>query len=200
MVRQTQIGLRNWINQFSWNVDCVIALFSIVFILTLVSCVNDLETIQRVTYDPKAPDEVTKNLRVFYTDSGFAQVEIIASIAESYSKPQTVTKLKDGLKINFFSPDGKVISTLTALYGEVNFTKGTMFVRDSVQLFNYKKKQRLLTETLHWNQKDSLIFTNSNVVVRSPKSILYGDGIKTKQDFSEYVFLKPRGKYIFDND
>ncbi|MEN9400129.1 MAG: hypothetical protein RL632_1232, partial [Bacteroidota bacterium] len=33
----------------------------------LFSCVNDLESIQKVTYDPKAPKEVTKNLRVFYT-------------------------------------------------------------------------------------------------------------------------------------
>jgi LPS export ABC transporter protein LptC len=200
MVRQTKAGLTNYSKWFVFKVDRVIAFIYLALILSFTSCVNDLETIQRVTYDPKAPDEVTKNLRVFYTDSGYAQIEITAAIAESYSKPETVTKLKDGLKVNFFSPDGKVVSTLTALYGEVNFTKGTMFVRDSVQLFNYRKKQRLVTESLHWNQKDSLIYTHSNVVVRSPGSILYGDGIETKQDFSEYVFLKPRGTYNFDKD
>lgn len=164
------------------------------FTTLLSSCVNDLESIQKVTYDPKAPDEVTKNLRVFYTDSGYARVEVFAALAETYSKPESITKLKDGIKVNFFSADGKIVSTLTALYGEINNTKGTMFVRDSVQLVNYEKKQRMETEALFWNQKDSAIYTTSNVIVRSPDGIVYGDGIRTKQDFSSYEFLKPHGR------
>lgn len=163
----------------------------------LFSCVNDLESIKKVTYDPKAPDEVTKNLRVFYTDSGYARVEVYAALAETYSKPEAVTKLKDGIKVNFFDAKGEVVSTLTALYGEVNYSKGTMFVRDSVQLYNHEKKQRMDTEALYWNQRDSAIYTTSNVVVRSPKGVLYGDGIRTKQDFSEYEFIKPYGRYDF---
>ena len=174
-------------------------LTSILLCLSLFSCVNDLESIQKVTYDPKAPDEVTKNLRVFYTDSGYARVEVFASLAETYSKPIAVTKLKDGIKVNFFSADGKIVSTLTALYGEVNYANGTFFVRDSVQLVNHEKKQRMETEALFWNQKDSSIYTTSNVVVRSPQGVLYGDGIRTKQDFSEYEFLKPYGKINFDD-
>jgi len=161
----------------------------------LFSCVNDLESIQKVTYDPKSPDEVTQNLHVFYTDSGYARVEVYAKLAETFSKPESTTKLKDGLKVNFFSANGEIVSTLTALYGEVNYSKGTMFVKDSVQLFNHKKKQRLETEALFWNQKDSSIFTTSGVIVRSPKGILFGDGIRTKQDFSYYEFLKPSGKF-----
>lgn len=160
----------------------------------MTSCVNDLESIQKVTFDPKAPDEVTKNLRVFYTDSGYARVEVFASLAETFSKPVAITKLQDGLKVNFFSENGEIVSTLTALYGEINYANGTFFVRDSVQLVNYKKKQRMETEALYWNQRDSSIYTTSNVVVRSPKGILYGDGIRTKQNFSEYEFLKPYGK------
>lgn len=171
-----------------------------VLLMLMTNCVNDLDTIQRVTYDPKAPEEVAKDLRVFYNDSGCARVEIIASLAETYSKPEMLTKLKDGLRVNFFSSDGKIVSTLTALYGEVNFTSGEMVVKDSVQLYNFAKKQRLLTEVLHWDQRDSVIYTNSNVVVRSPAGNLYGAGIKTKQDFSDYVFLKPRGNYDFSKD
>lgn len=160
----------------------------------LFSCVNDLESIRKVTFDPKAPDEVTKNLRVFYTDSGYARVEVFAKLAETYSKPESVTKLKDGLKVNFFGPNGEIVSTLTALYGEVNYTRGTMFVRDSVQLINLEKQQRMETEALFWNQRDSAIYTSSNVVVRSPKGVLYGKGIRTKQDFAYYEFLQPYGR------
>lgn len=164
-------------------------------LILLSACVNDLESIQKVTYDPKAPDEVTKNLHVFYTDSGYARVEVFAALAETFSKPESITKLKDGIKVNFFSGEGEIVSTLTALYGEINYTKGTMFVRDSVQLMNYEKKQHLETEALFWNQKDSSIYTTSNVVVHSPQGILFGEGINTKQDFSYYEFLKPSGKF-----
>jgi LPS export ABC transporter protein LptC len=169
------------------------------FLLTgiLFSCVNDLETIQKVTYDPKAPNEVTKNLKMFYTDSGYARIEVYAGLAETYSKPEPITKLKDGLKVNFFSSQGEIVSTLTALYGEVNFSKGLLFVKDSVRLVNLEKNQRLETEILFWNQKDSSIYTNSDVIVKSPQGVLYGKGIQTKQDFSYYEFLKPYGKIKF---
>lgn len=167
-------------------------------LILISSCVNDLESIQKVTYDPKAPDEVTKNLHVFYTDSGYARVEVFAALAETYSKPESITKLKDGIKVNFFTGDGEIVSTLTALYGEINYSKGTMFVRDSVQLMNYEKKQRLETEVLFWNQKDSSIYTTSSVVVHSPQGVLFGEGINTKQDFSYYEFIKPSGKFNFE--
>lgn len=170
---------------------------SLVLTGILFSCVNDLESIKKVTHDPKAPDEVTKNLSVFYTDSGYAKIEISAALAETYRKPDYVTKLKDGLKVNFFSADGRIVSTLSALYGEVNFTKGMIFVKDSVRLYNLEKDQRMETEVLYWNQKDSSVYTNSNVIVRSPKGVLYGKGIQTKQDFSYYEFLQPYGKINF---
>ena len=159
---------------------------------------NDLESIKKVTYDPSAPDEVTRDLKVFYTDSGYARVEITAKLAETYRKPESITKLKDGLKVNFYSADGEIVSTLSALYGEVNFSKGMLFVKDSVRLYNIEKKQQLETEILYWNQKDSSIYTNSDVIVRSPKGILFGKGIQTSQDFSYYEFLQPHGKFNFE--
>jgi LPS export ABC transporter protein LptC len=160
-----------------------------------VSCVNDLESIKKVTYDPKSPDEVTKDLKVFYTDSGYARIELTATLAETYSQPESIMKLKDGLKVSFFSEEGEVVSILTALYGEINYASGMMLVRDSVVLFNIEKKQRLTTSELFWNQNDSTIYTDQNVQVTSPKGTLYGKGIRTKQDFTYYEFLKPTGLF-----
>jgi LPS export ABC transporter protein LptC len=158
-----------------------------------VSCVNDLESIKKVTYDPKSPDEITKDLKVFYTDSGYARIEVSATLAETYSQPESIMKLKDGLKVRFFSADGEVVSILTSLYGEVNYGSGMMLVRDSVVLFNIEKQQRLTTKELFWNQNDSTIYTDKNVIVTSPKGTVYGKGIRTKQDFTHYEFLKPTG-------
>lgn len=166
----------------------------------LFACVNDIDTIKKVTYDPKSPDNVTQNLEVKYTDSGYAKIQVFAKLAETYTKPESIMKLKDGLKINFFSEKGEIVSQLTALYGEINYSKGFFFVKDSVQLYNFEKKQRLETEELNWNQKDSAIYSNKSVIVRTPGGILFGDGIRTKQDFSYYEFIKPKGKIDFDKE
>ncbi len=170
----------------------------IIFCTLLFSCVNDLSKIKTVTYDPKSPDDVTENLEIVQTDSGYAKFQLFAKLAETYTKPETVTKLKDGLKVNFFSKDGKVISTLTALYGEINIAKGTFFVKDSVQLFNIEKKQRLETEIMYCSLNDSTVYTDKAVIVRNSQGILFGNGLRSKLDFSSYVFIKPTGKIDFD--
>ena len=159
----------------------------------LFSCVNDIDTIQKVTYDKDSPDQVIQNFQLHYTDSGYAKVRITASIAEMYSNPESVRQFKDGLQVEFFSEDGEVVSVLTALYGEMNDDTGKVFVRDSVQLKNLRKQQILETEELHWNQNDSTIYSNKNVIVTEPDKVAYGQGIKTNQEFTYYEFLKPYG-------
>jgi LPS export ABC transporter protein LptC len=161
----------------------------------LFSCVNDLDAIDKVTYDPKAPDEVTKNLDLIYNDSGYAQIRVHASLAKTYRRPEHITKLKDGLSVDFFSEEGEVVSTLTAIYGEVNATTGLMFVRDSVVLYNHKKDQHMETEELFYNQADSTIYTDKYVVVKKKgKGVTgRGHGIRTTQSFSKYKILKPVG-------
>jgi LPS export ABC transporter protein LptC len=169
-------------------------LFFTLILILFGSCVNDLEEIQKVTYDEKTPNEVIQDLDVIYLDSGLAKIQVISKITEIQRSPESITKLKDKVLINFYSNKGEIVSTLTAMYGEINFTKGEMYVQDSVKLYNIKKKQSLETERLNWRKKDSTIYTNSKVTIKTPEAILYGTGIKTKQDFTYYQFLKPKGK------
>ena len=180
---------------YFWKIPAYLILVALLF-----SCVNDLDSIKKISYRSTDPNERTSNLHVIYSDSGYAKVEIFAHLAETYSLPIPVIKLKDGIEVNFFNDQGEIVSKLTALYGEINQREGMMFVRDSVQLFNVEKKQRLETEELHWNQKDSAIFTDKSVVVRTADALFFGKGIRTKQDFSSYVFLKPQGKIAIKND
>jgi LPS export ABC transporter protein LptC len=163
----------------------------------LFSCVNDLNTIQKVTFGEDAPNDVMREFNMFYNDSGYARVEIYATLAETYLTPTHITKLKDGVKVDFYSEDGKVISKLTALYGEINHETGEVVVRDSVGLLNIEKKQRLETEELFWNQNDSTIYTNKNVIIKSPDNSIqgWGRGLQTTQEFVRYKILEPYGKF-----
>lgn len=166
------------------------------------SCENDIDTIQKVTYDPSAPDEITRDLNVLYNDSGYPQIKIHATLAETYNYPEHITKLKKGLSVDFFTEDGEIVSTLTAINGEINFNKGMVIVRDSVVLRNYAKKQRLETEELNWNQNDSTIYTNKYVVVKTEgKGITgRGKGLQTTQTFAKYTILEPVGTIDLSQD
>lgn len=170
------------------------------FLLVLSACENDIALVQRISYEADAPTESTKNLILTYAESGFARVKIHAALAETYRGKSQITKIKDSLRVYFFNEKGNIVSTLSALYGEINYNTGELMVKDSVRLYNHKKKQTLETEALFWNQKDSSIYSRSSVIVRSPKGKVFGEGIKTKQDFSSYVLLKPVGAWQIDKN
>ncbi|MCH2223710.1 MAG: LPS export ABC transporter periplasmic protein LptC [Crocinitomicaceae bacterium] len=175
--------------KYKFGIPVFIMLTGILF-----SCVNDLDTIRKVTYDSNAPDEVTQDLNVMYTDSGYARVHIFATHAERSSKPEDITKFKGGIKVKFYSEDGKIVSELTSRYGQINHSTKIIQVRDSVELRNLEKNQLLETEELHWNQTDSSIYSDKNVVVTTPDKVGYGKGIQTNQNFDYYKILKPYGK------
>lgn len=156
--------------------------------------------VQKISFDQDAPSETTKNLVLTYSEEGYARVEIHAALAETYRTKEQVTQIKDSLKVYFFNEKGEIVSTLSALQGQINYTTGELTVKDSVRLFNHKKKQMLETEALFWNQKDSSIYTESPVIIRSPKGRLIGKGIRTKQDFSSYVLLEPVGSWQLDKN
>lgn len=174
--------------------------FAFLVQLILFSCVNDLEKIKKITFKSTDPDEKTRNLFLTYSDSGVAQVRLYAPIAESFSGEGKKVLFNEGLRVEFYNPNGKLGSILTAQYGEIDEQKGMMLVRDSVHLYNPAKDERLETEALFWNRNDSLIYTDRFVTIRTKKAVLFGKGIKTKQDFSSYEFIEPQGKILIEEE
>lgn len=166
--------------------------------LSLNSCVNDLEKIKKVTITNNDPDERIRDLELLITDAGYAKVRIYAKLAETYHSPQSITKLKDSLAIYFYDAHGKIETTLTGDYGEYLPNDQLMKIRNRVVLTNINLKQRLETEELVWNQRDSTIFSDRLVTIVSKQGRFYGDGVRSKQDFSSYEFIQPRGKISND--
>ncbi|MAA57820.1 MAG: LPS export ABC transporter periplasmic protein LptC [Cryomorphaceae bacterium] len=171
-------------------------LVSISLLLTgiLLACENNSGEIQRVTHFENAPDEYTENLNMFHNDSGQTKVNLYAKVSHTSYEPKHITNFKDYLRVDFFDKSGDKVSTLVALSGVFDHDEGVVEVQDSVRLFNYAREQQLETEYLIWNKKDSTIRTDRNVLVRSPKEILKGKGLVTKQDFSFFEILEPTGK------
>jgi LPS export ABC transporter protein LptC len=170
------------------------------FLLTLVvfgfmnSCVNDEGEVKKITDFQDAPDEQSQNLKMVYSDSGRTKFHLFAVISETFTLPEHITNFRKFLKVDFFDSNGVKVSTLTAKNGVYNHVDELIFVEDSVRLYNYKKDQTLKTEMLTWNKKDSTIRTDYDVEVTSPKELLTGKGLLTKQDFSFFEILNPTGR------
>ncbi|RFC53115.1 LPS export ABC transporter periplasmic protein LptC [Brumimicrobium aurantiacum] len=163
------------------------------------SCENDLDKVKKITSHPNDPDETSEMMHVIYTDSGYAQIEIFATIAETYAKPKDVTIFKDGLKVNFYKDDGTVGSVLTSLYGQIDGGTGNITVRDSVKLMNLEQEKTLESEVLYYHKKGDSVYTDQDVVIRSPDMILSGVGAWTTPAFDTAQFFKPTAKiYLKD--
>ena len=162
------------------------------FLLTVIGCENDLENIRKITFKPNDPSERTRDLELVYTDSGYAQIQLRATLAETFYTPEKITKFKEGIIVDFFTKKGIVSSTLSANYGELLKDNQTV-VRDSVKLCNIDQQQCLYTEELHWNQETQAMYTDKLVRVVAKDGVFYGDGIRTTQDFKKYEFIRPRG-------
>lgn len=164
-----------------------------------VSCENDLEKVKKITTSSTTPDETSEALHIIYTDSGWAQLEIYAGIAETYAAPTKITKFKDGLKVNFFDDDGALATRLTSLYGEIDEKSGDITVRDSVRLLNVREQKTLETEVLYWDKKGDSIFTDKAVVITSPDMVVSGVGAWTTPAFDTAQFYKPTAQiYLKD--
>ena len=60
--------------------------------------------------------------------------------------------------------------------------------------------QNLLeTEELHYNQKDSTIYTDHNVILRRNGKVGRGNGIRTTQSFNYYKVINPVGEAAFSD-
>ena len=162
------------------------------------SCTNDLDKVRRVTTHPDNPDETSELLHIIYTDSGQAQIEIYATIAETYSSPTRITKFKDGLRVNFYNEEGKVGSILTSKYGQIDEESGNITVRDSVRLENVEDKRVMETEVLYWDKGGDSIYTDKKVTITSKDMILTGIGAWTTPEFDTAQFYRPTAK-IFLN-
>ena len=95
--------------------------------LILSACENNMEDVQRVSFNPKSPDEVVVNFKMVYSDSGQARVRLAAGFSETFRSPEHITHLRDSLRVDFYGKNGEIVSTLTAKYGKINHSSNQLY-------------------------------------------------------------------------
>lgn len=140
------------------------------------------------------------NVTINYTDSGKLKAKIFAPQLIGYKKDgKDIIRMPKGITGNFFNDSGKVESYLTAEKGISYQSEKITEVSQNVQVMN-NKGERLNTEKLVWDQKKQIIYTDKFVRITTKNEVLTGEGMESKQDFSNWVIKKPRGELQIAQD
>lgn len=137
--------------------------------------------------------ERAEDVTILYSKQGTVKARLTTKIFHHIQNTLVpYIEMKNGLKMEFFDDSLKSSSTLTAKYGKYFEQNGNVLVRDSVVIFNNKKEQ-LNTEELVWNEKIQKFYTEKFVKITTPTQIIYGDGLESNQNFSEYKIINIKG-------
>lgn len=137
--------------------------------------------------------ERADSVTIIYSKDGFTKAQMFAKTFNHVqdAKPPYI-EMRNGLRVLFYDDNMQVQSTLNAKYGRYFEQNGNVLVRDSVVVYNIKKEQ-LNTEELVWNEKLQKFFTEKFVKITTPTQVIYGDGLESNQNFSDYTILNVKG-------
>lgn len=157
------------------------------------ACNNDMKKIQETIDRSMLNTEHADSVTIIYSKEGITKAQMFAKTFNHVqdAKPPYI-EMKQGLKVLFYNDSMQVQSTLHAKYGKYFEQNGNVLVRDSVVVYNIKKEQ-LNTEELVWNEKMQKFYTQKFVTITTPTQIIYGDGLESNQNFSDYTILNVKG-------
>lgn len=161
--------------------------------VALQSCSNDVEgfskTIDRSILNSEKANDVT----IFYSKEGHTRAKLQTPVFNHMQQSNpTYIEMPKGLVVEFYDDSLQVSSTLSSKYGKLFEDSNNVLVRDSVVVRNNKNEQ-LNTEELVWNEKMQRFFTEKFVKITTPTQIIYGDGLESNQNFTEYKIINVKG-------
>lgn len=169
------------------------ALFSILFLSILfISCQETRPVSELKEYD--GPLAEAENVDVIYTDSARVKFTLKAPKQEKFRDENE--EFSKGVYMEFYDNKEQKESTLKSNYAFFDKRLNRWFVKGDVVLNNFARKRILKSEELYWSAKEQEVWcdTTVNVTVTTEDQILFGKGLRAKDDFSDYEIQNPSGE------
>lgn len=163
------------------------------------ACGNDLADVEELVAKFDTTVEQVSGVEILYSDSAQVRVRIVGpTMLNHLDRRQPKQEFPDGVVVDFFGPEQRIESRLTAKYGVRFQNEGLVVVRDSV-VWASVEGEKLETEELKWDERQKKIFTNRFVRITRPDEIVYGHGFEADQNFSYSKILAPAGRIKVDD-
>lgn len=132
-------------------------------------------------------------LTIVETKNGAVNSRFYAPLVEEYKyAPSPYREFPRGIDIITYDSLGNVKSTLVANYALFWMDLELWETKGDVKATN-QDGDMLETPQLFWNQKTERVYSNNHTRLTQGEDVLEGEGFESDQDFTEWVFRKPRG-------
>ncbi len=166
----------------------------------LISCTNDIETINNVVISDTMPVETAKDIELLYSDSGNIQVWLKGPEYQRFRGKENTIVFPKGIEVVFYDPGMVVKSRLTAKYAIIYENKKLMEARNDVVVRSVQKNESLQTEKLNWDERSKRIYSNEFVRITTKDKVLFGQGFESDQQFHNWTIQRPTGSIAVNND
>ncbi|WP_343689813.1 LPS export ABC transporter periplasmic protein LptC [Chitinophaga sp.] len=163
-------------------------------LIAATSCENDMQAVMNLDKKATAVEE-GKQINSLYSQHGHVKANLTAPTMIRHLAVPVYVEFNNGLKVLFYSDSLTVESTLTARYGKYFETDGNIFLKDHVVVVN-KKGERLDCEQLDWDSRTAQFISKTPVRISTETDTLYGTGLISNQDFTDYTILHPTGPFV----
>ena len=168
----------------------------LMIIFGLLSCKNDIETINALTSEVKLPDVSGFNIEVSYTDSGILKGKITAPEVNDFAREEEpYTVFPKGIKVVFYNQSGQPESFIQANYAVFYKDKELWEGHGQVVAENPAEGKRLETEQIFWDQKGKRIYSDKFSTITTRDGVSYGEnGFEAREDLSRYRMNGYKGR------
>ena len=166
-----------------------------VWIVTLlfIGCEEKTQPSVISTIDSRTlPQQESWNSTIIVSDSGHINAVIVAGYIH-VSELNQQTLMSQGVKVRFFSREGKLTSVLTSEEGSVDESTNNLEARKNVVVIS-SDSSRMKTERLFWDNQRQLIFTPDYVQITTVKEKMQGHGFESDQSLKHYRVFHVTGQ------
>ena len=165
----------------------------------LFACSNDYETIMESGSQSPTPVQQVFETTITYTVDGRKNSTLYSPLIEQFQHDSEYFELPSGFVSTFYDTLGHPESGIRASEGTWLKGQQIMIARNNVVAYN-QKNDSLFTEKLTWLQDSGIIVTDAFVRIKKEDAVIYGHGMKAKEDFSEYTIRKVTGQLEIEEE
>ncbi len=113
-------------------------------------------------------------------------------VSEMQNNKTSKVKLYDGVQIEYFNTEHKVINTVNSKRGIYDDISQVVILEDSVVVQN-ADHETLQTDYLTWADSTHEFYTDREVVIDTRRQQITGIGLRATEDFSSYTIHQIKG-------
>ncbi len=167
-------------------------------IAMLFACDTDYNQANNFNQEIDVPQGVTKDVNLFYTDSGKVKANLKSPVILDYSNEKYGYRVfPKGVEVDFFNPD----STKNTIYADsaVAFDNPNLIdMRNNVKIIT-SDSVILTTSQLYWDTERQWVFTDRDYKIKLANgSENDGSGFDANQDFSLYNSRLNKGFQVIE--